>query len=80
MEREMEICVGILFIVGFAVFAKLMLDYEHAVEAENEPDLSSSSGYAVYRQMHGYGVNPHPTDMHTSVNANLYDFPNGPKH
>jgi len=72
-------CVGILFIVGFLVCAKLISDSQRAIDLECKQTIQKFYAYAVYRQMHGYGVNPNLTDMHTSINANLYDFPNGPK-
>jgi hypothetical protein len=65
--------VGIILYVIVGLFKAIVSDPD-----EPEPSYVNRSGYAVYRQMHGYGQNYHPTDMGMSVNAKLYNFPNGP--
>lgn len=69
---ELLCLVPLFFVVWF------ILAHTESETIDNSPNEPNRNGYAAYRQMHGYGVNPNPTDMHTNVNANLYNFPNGP--
>ena len=52
---------------------------QKTIDPNSDPNQQpNSAGYVVWRQRHGFGVNPNPTDMGTFTSAKLYNFPNGP--